>query len=245
MSKVNKNKIIWLVLLIIIAILAVIILLRRHNTPSQAIRGGEIAPVTRWVTKVVSEYPDVSMSTYCTGVAVSANYVLTVRHCVQYEGLIESNITIYYSDGPENQPAKIGDKIDKLNFSPLGKIVLIHLTKPHQLESYPKLKFDYIPNRYDVALTMGYGSHGQGSPNIGYKLYQAEVTIIGAYQRDGIDYIRAQYGTGINYKGDSGGPLLINYELVGVDSAEIREGGEIYNDLRQNKDWLMKTIFGK
>ncbi|EIC85359.1 S1 family peptidase [Serratia sp. M24T3] len=181
------------------------------NASAAYIMRGELSPPTAWAVQVIE-----GGVKSCTGVAVSAKYILTARHCVNSG----AEVTVHYSTlGSNNLPANDGVKVAVKNIAFIDNdhdIALLPLVKEHPLASYAQVSFDYDANQGDTGLMMGYGPHDnviypQGTTT---PLYQAKMTV----QNQPRNILWANADTGSCNPGDSGGPLIIGNKVVAVTS---------------------------
>lgn len=210
---------------------------------SKLIIGGELAPVTKWSVRISTG------GWVCSAEAISANYILTARHCAQ--DTLAKNIKAYYSSNSKNQPSSVPDYIDKVYIAPIGDVALLHLQTPHHLDEYAQLNTNYNPISNDKGIIMGYGLRTVDGEWTNY-LYQANAEVMGIVKGwYGGRYIRINGITGKAYKGDSGGPLLIDNKVVGVTNTvsvitvngiDVVTGEAFYADLKENAQWITNTI---
>jgi len=202
--------------------------------------GGEQAPNTPWEVQLVFQQGGTA-SYGCTGEALNAEWVLTANHCV--DGTTAMNV--YHSNSTSDRgPATAADE---LYSAPEGDIALVHLSTPVTLSSYAQLDLGYTTKTSGTGTIMGYGNRADSEPTDG--LYQASVSLTGhstdAYSGD------AQHVTGISgasNHGDSGGPLIVGGEVVGVcstgdvaDPGSNTNAGSNYAILSQSGDWIAQT----
>lgn len=210
---------------------------------TKRIAGGEPAPITRWMVKVKMG----NMSS-CSGEALNNRYILTAKHCIK--GTEASNIKVYYSEGPQNQPSSIANDVDKVFIAPRGDTAILYLSSPHKLDKYVDLDLNYVSlsKVYDGAYAMGYGKKlitENRDPNA---LYKIKVWIDGLDKRVFSNrpigsYIETETRNGYTLGGDSGGPLLVNGKLVGTLWGS-NDAGFIgyYAYLTENAQWITNTI---
>lgn len=204
---------------------------------SNSIIGGKRSPNVKWMVKVVSKANQYSFN--CSGIALNKNVILTAAHCVEYynQAIDNNNIRVYYNVGSESQPlfeSSIVIKTEIESQADLAKLIIV----PHEFNVYPKLNFNYTPIKNDEGLILGYGRNSYPPAYNQYTLVQAYVFVDSAYILEGVNYIRAYPNTGYATYGDSGGPLLINDQVVGIDKAALSGGGEIYTNLAKYSAWI-------
>lgn len=210
------------------------------NTGTDIIGGTPVKNYLPWAVRLYTE------ESACSASAVSQYTILTARHCV--EGEKANAIQVYFSSGEYNYP-ETGRWSETYEIAPAGDIALVHLRRPMVLSRYAELNLDYNPVPGTNGVIRGYGQHGSLTPQVERALYQANVSI------DGKNLGGARYGwaiqiRGINgapYFGDSGGPLQVDWKVVGVASTGTASGANIngagwYSDLHQAKDWIKSHI---
>lgn len=179
-----------------------------------------------------------SGSARCTGTAISEGWVLTAKHCVKDS----DSVNVYYSNDTANRGPAIGSK--SFYQSPNGDVALIKLSSSHALNSYHRITDSYKPASGDKGDIYGYGRRADHSePD---HLYGAQVQVTGsgddAFGGPGIN-LKAV--TGVSWSGDSGGPLIINNEIVGTSShgPSDRTIKSIvnYTRLSASSSWVKKT----
>lgn len=209
-------------------------------TVSPQVIGGEPAPSTPWEVQLV--FQQGGTATYgCTGEQINASWVLTANHCV--DGTTAMNV--YHSNSTTNRGTAIA--ADRLYSAPAGDIALVHMRTAKTLSSYAPLNLSYTTKSSGSGVIMGYGNRANSVPSTG--LYQATVNLTGrsydAYSGT------AQHVTGVSgasNHGDSGGPLLVNGQVVGVcstgdvaDPGANTNAGSNYAVLTQSASWIRST----
>jgi hypothetical protein len=148
-----------------------------------------------------------------TGEAISESGVLTAKHCVA-----EISAMSVYSNSMLNRGTPVA--ADQVYGSPSGDVGPVHLSSARALASYPELTTGYAPGFEDAGTIMGYG------PRAGQKtakgLYQAEVSVTNASTDGYGPAVRVSGVTGAANHGDSGGPLIVDGEIVGMCSRRGR-----------------------
>lgn len=175
----------------------------------------------------------------CTGEAISAQWVVTARHCT--DSITKANV--YYSNSTSNRgPAYAGNKFLA---SPYNDFGLIHLAQPHAIQYYSKLATSYTPQAGDKATIAGYGHRDGGVPSDG--LYRADVKVLGA-GKDlyGGNAIHVEGVTGSVNFGDSGAPLrLPDQTIIGVcskgdsnDNGTGRTSRSYWANVTDSRSWI-------
>ncbi|WP_427172767.1 S1 family peptidase [Arthrobacter sp. 92] len=206
---------------------------------SPLVVGGERADLTRWAVQLVFVQGQGQFG--CTGEAISESWVLTAKHCVA--GI--SSMLVFYSNSTTNPGTPVA--ADRVYGSPSGDVGLVHLSASHSLRSYPDLTNSYEPGFEDSGTIMGYGLRADKQGAKG--LYEAEVSVTNA-SADGYGgpAIHVTGVTGAANHGDSGGPLIVGGEIVGVCStgdladpgADVHAGSN-YANLSVSRDWIHST----
>ncbi|CAI2427880.1 Uncharacterized peptidase cgR_1176 precursor [Serratia proteamaculans] len=198
------------------------------------IQGGEIvAERKEWAVKVF--HP----GGYCTGSAISPSFILTAAHCLQSldsKPITYSAGSVYvrYSNGINNHPGDTRHYAIKLHIAPVGDIGLIELTEPHEIgnNEYAPLNFTYPRPKSSPeyqsqeGVLYGYGGHGDDAGNnIDLDaLYRLKIIFNGNptctdYSVYGGPGFCFQGYNGKAIRGDSGGPVFVNNQVVGILSA--------------------------
>lgn len=201
--------------------------------------GGSPAPETPWAVQLVFEQDGGSYG--CSGEQINKEWVLTARHCVDGD----TSIDVYHSNSTTDRgPAS---EADDWSYSPDGDVGLIHLSTPKSLDSYPSLNLQYSAKESGSGKIMGYGLRADGEQ--ADQLYEADVNLIGdstdAYEGDA-QHISGD--TGASNHGDSGGPLIVAGNIVGVcstgdeaDPGSDTHAGSNYAILAGSADWISQT----
>lgn len=206
---------------------------------SPLVVGGERADHTSWAVQLL--FVQGGGLYGCTGEAISESWVLTAKHCVA--GI--SSMVVFYSNSTLNPGAPVA--ADQVYGSPSGDVGLVHLAASQQLESYPDLTAGYEPGFEDSGIIMGYGLRADQKSSKG--LYEADVLITNA-SADGYGgpAIHITGITGAANHGDSGGPLIVDGEIVGVcstgdlaDPGADTHAGSNYANLTGSREWIHST----
>lgn len=177
----------------------------------------------------------------CTGEVINSQWVLTAQHCTDGD----TAMNVYFSNSTANRGTPIA--ADDLENSPYGDVALVHLSSPAPVSSYLQLADSYDVNPGDKGVIEGYGLRANRQPTSG--LYKATVNVLGestdAYNGRAI---HVQGVNGSSNHGDSGGPLIINGQIVGVcstgDSADPgadSHASSNYANLSDSRQWISDT----
>lgn len=206
---------------------------------SPLVVGGEKADHTGWAVQLLFVQGGALYG--CTGEAISESWILTAKHCVA--GV--SAMVVFYSNSTLNP----GDPVaaDQVYGSVSGDVGLVHLSAAHALRSYPELTDGYDPGFEDSGTIMGYGLRADQKSAKG--LYQADVSITNASaDAYGGPAIHISGVTGAANHGDSGGPLIVDGEIVGVcstgdlpDPGADTHAGSNYANLTGSREWIHAT----
>jgi hypothetical protein len=206
---------------------------------STLVVGGERADHTNWAVQLSFVHGGGVYS--CTGEAISDSWVLTAKHCV--DGI--SAMLVSYGNSARNPGAPVA--ADQVFGSPFGDIGLVHLSAPRPLRSYPELTHGYEAGYRDTGTIMGYGL--RADREIANGLYEADVLITNAsVDAYGGPAIHISGITGAANHGDSGGPLIVDDEIVGVcstgdvaDPGADTHAGSNYASLTSSRGWIQST----
>jgi Trypsin len=183
-----------------------------------------------WAVKIVGQ------GTWCSAVAIDPNWVITAAHCPVPEQVL-------FSTGSVSNGSAGTVRSDRAMNSPNGDVKLVHLSTTHALAAYPQIDLDYLPQAGDTGTI-----YGLGGPEYG-QLREATIEVLDAatdYSNGlGIHLVGISGGS---QPGDSGGPLLVNGKLVGVDSAGTGNNDvhaeSWYANLAGSKDFLASVLVG-
>ncbi len=170
--------------------------------PAQAIVGGSPS-FKPWVVGVINVEHGI-LKTVCSGAAVSAQLVITAKHCA-------ASAVVF-----ANRTATIASRHDIPGEGRDTSILV--LTAPHPLTEYPLLSRVEEP----IILPGTVGSvYGYGSVFSEIR-EQRELKFTVSASSDGSANLQAD---GVTEAGDSGAPWVINGELVGVHHGEDKGSG--------------------
>jgi hypothetical protein len=166
----------------------------------------------------------------CTGSQISAEWVITARHC----------------DSARLQSVRLGSpylgvggsvrKVAARYPSTTGDVLLLKLSAPHPGQYASLSRTSPAPG--SDARVFGWGDQAEGSGAMSYQVKAAGVTVAGqGSDAFGGLSVRTQSRTGHPLSGDSGGPLIVAGKLVGVlSTSSVLPAGNpsgfagLYND---------------
>ncbi|WP_208645081.1 trypsin-like serine protease [Rathayibacter festucae] len=161
-----------------------------------------------WVVEVYGSRFGLQGGLPCTGTAIAADWVLTADHC-------EATDVFYRytpSEGGEEVRAEVA-VAETISLAPL-EMKLVRLSKRHELPRYPTLR----PGGYRVGSVGNIYGVGEGWLAL-QRTEKVWIRNVGpmAHGAIGIHTTATNGGTEqIGQPGDSGGPLIVNGNLVGV-----------------------------
>lgn len=215
------------------------------STPSG--NGRIIAGNRSYAENVVQVRFDIGNEDFeCSGSLIGQNWVLTARHCADpADGITNIQVATGTTKGfPGN-----AQRIKKAHISPRGDVALLQLSTPIRGITPVNISGNYTPRAGDTGTIIGYGL--RANKEYSWYQYKAQNRVIGS-ARD-LYNGPAVYLEGINgaaNHGDSGGPLIINGQVVGVCSkGDVDDPGAdpnetvYYANLSAHRSWI-KSISG-
>jgi secreted trypsin-like serine protease len=189
-------------------------------TPASAIVGGSPAPTVAYMVQVFDERSAEGDVFQCGGTLVAKSWVLTARHCLADEGE-----TTVVRVGSTELGSGTRIAVDRAETPPsAGDVALLHLVE--EVDAAP-VRLAAADPRFVAVGTM-YGWGAEGAPADGQKpvmstvLKQATTDVYSSAYPDGAGGPGLSSwslgSTGGAYRGDSGGPLLVDGVQVGVIS---------------------------
>lgn len=215
------------------------------STPSG--NGRIIAGNRSYAENVVQVRFDIGNEDYeCSGSLIGQNWVLTARHCADpADGITNVQVATGATKGfPGN-----AQRIKKAYVSPRGDVALLQLSTPIRGITPVNISGNYTPRAGDTGTIIGFGL--RANQEYSWYQYKAQNRVIGPAR----DFYNgpAIYLEGINgaaNHGDSGGPLIINGQVVGVCSmGDVADPGAdpnatvYYSNLSAHRSWI-KSISG-
>jgi secreted trypsin-like serine protease len=194
-------------------------------TPS-IIGGGTVASAP-WAAAIFS-----NGSFTCSGTIISANYVLTARHCVSGTMSVRVGSVTYASGGVTRTVAASSTRYD---------LALLRLSSSVST-TYMPLSSAYPPvgatnNIYGWGMTCYSGC--SASPTL--KTATVRVTSTSATDYYGGRAIASTRINGNAWRGDSGGPQVYNGAQVGVASTADGTANQYYGSVAYNRAWITST----
>ncbi len=197
----------------------------RPSTPSSVetkIIGGEYAQSGPWAARLFSNGRQT-----CTATIISANWILTAKHCVTGGGL--------------------SFRIGSLDQTSGGTMANGAQTVTHASSDLALVRLDRSVSATYAKLgqVYGWGATSLCGSEINCQsqfLKVANVTVTGgcrdAYQGQAIC---ARRGNGITAGGDSGGPMMANGVQVGVASTSDRQTTTAYTNVTAYRSWIQQV----
>jgi len=201
--------------------------------------------------EVSAEYPEVvhiaiakpGGAADCAGVLVAPKLVLTAGHCV--DGMSDWAVHSPGVPGDEHHEVEQGEIFDWAAScgSACTDLALLTLKTPIVLSSYPRLRFDRVPE-HTRAISVGKridGAHGSG-------VYATPGTPL--VHGEGAGYARSYVREdGLLEHGDSGGPTFLagakEHTVIGINMAILRSPRRDFIqrfDARGVSEWLAMRI---
>jgi secreted trypsin-like serine protease len=186
--------------------------------------GGGTVSSAPWAAAVFS-----NGSFTCSGTIISANYVLTARHCVSGTMSVRVGSVTYASGGVTRTVASSTTRND---------LALLRLSSSVST-SYMPLSSAYPPVGSTNSI-YGWGMTCYSGCSASPTLKTATVQVTSTNQTDAYGG-RAIGSTRINgnaWRGDSGGPQVYNGAQVGVASTADGSSRQYYGSVAYNRAWI-------
>jgi secreted trypsin-like serine protease len=193
-------------------------------TAPDRIIGGSTVSSAPWAAAVFS-----NGSFTCSGTIISANYVLTARHCISGSMSVRVGSVNRTSGGVTRTVSSTSVRSD---------LALMRLSSP-VTTSYMPLSSAYPPVGSTNSI-YGWGMTCYSGCSASPTLKTATVQVTSTNQTDAYGG-RAIGSTRINgnaWRGDSGGPQVYNGAQVGVASTADGQSRQYYGSVAYNRSWI-------
>ncbi|MDI6102852.1 trypsin-like serine protease [Actinoplanes sp. NEAU-A12] len=190
------------------------------------IGGGTVASAP-WAAAVLS-----NGSFTCSGTIISANYVLTARHCVSGAMSVRVGSVNRTSGGVTRTVSSSASRYD---------LALLRLSSPVNT-TYMPLSSAYPPVNSTNSI-YGWGMTCYSGCSASTTLKTATVRVTSTNATDAYNG-RAIASTRVNgnaWRGDSGGPQVYNGAQVGVASTADGSSRQYYGSVAYNRAWISTT----
>jgi secreted trypsin-like serine protease len=195
--------------------------------PTTNIIGGGTVSSAPWAAAVLS-----NGSFTCSGTIISANYVLTARHCISGTMSVRVGSVNRASGGVTRTVASTSTRYD---------LALMRLSSSVST-SYMPLSSAYPPVGSTNSI-YGWGMTCYSGCSSSTTLKTATVQVTSTNQTDAYGG-RAIGSTRINgnaWRGDSGGPQVYNGAQVGVASTADGQSRQYYGSVAYNRAWIQSV----
>ena len=208
-------------------VLAVPAVAQAADDGPQQIIGGSTVSSAPWIAAVLS-----NGSFTCSGTIISANYVLTARHCISGTMSVRVGSVNRSSGGVTRTVSSTTTRSD---------LALMRLSSP-VTTSYMPLSSAYPPvgstnSIYGWGMTCYSGC--DASPVL--KTATVRVTSTNVTDAYGGRAIRSTAISGNAWRGDSGGPQVYNGAQVGVASTADGTSTQNYGSVAYNRSWITQV----
>ena len=189
--------------------------------------GGSPVTSAPWAAAVFS-----NGSFTCSGTIISANYVLTARHCISGTMSVRVGSVSRTSGGVTRTVSSTVTRND---------LALMRLSSAVST-SYMPLSSAYPPVGSTNSL-YGWGQTCYSGCAAATTLKTATVRVTSTSQTDayGGRAIGSTKGSGNAWRGDSGGPQIANGVQVGVASTADGRTAQYYGSVAFNRAWIQQT----
>ena len=155
----------------------------------------------------------------CTGTAVSAQWVITAKHCI--DGYADAG-TVTVGQGAMGSDAVQTFRVNFVEAAPnASDVAMVHVTEDMGLAAYPGIDFNHVAAG-TTATAYGWSTLGMGATG---RLPLLEATVRGEEQhplyKQSTAYVTTSQFPAQLQQGDSGGPLMVGGNVAGVLSVGV------------------------
>jgi secreted trypsin-like serine protease len=195
--------------------------------PTPNIIGGSTVSSAPWAAAVLS-----NGSFTCSGTIISADYVLTARHCINGSMSVRVGSVNRTSGGVTRTVAATSTRYD---------LALMRLSSPVST-TYMPLSSAYPPVNSTNSI-YGWGQTCYSGCGASTTLKTATVRVTSTNQTDayGGRAIGSTEISGNAWRGDSGGPQVYNGAQVGVASTADGSSRQYYGSVAYNRAWITQV----
>lgn len=180
----------------------------------QKIYGGTLG-APEWVVRIKYYNPDTKDESFCSGSLINSVTVLTAKHCVNDRKSEHFSVLVQ-----DKEFINVGAIVE----DPNQDVALMQLIRPVNLAVYGQVDTNpAVPSQGEEGLLYGYGTENKNfndtNRDVPARKKTATVTFISNVGEGKLIY---QGKDGAGRHGDSGGPLMYNNKIVGVESNAIK-----------------------
>jgi secreted trypsin-like serine protease len=194
--------------------------------PDQII-GGSTVSSAPWAAAVFS-----NGSFTCSGTIISANYVLTARHCVSGTMSVRVGSVNRSSGGVTSGVSSTTTRYD---------LALMRLSSPITTSYMPLAGANPPVNATNSIYGWGQTCYSGCSASTTLKTASVRVTSTSQTDAYGGQAIGSTAVSGNAWRGDSGGPQVYNGAQVGVASTADGTSRQYYGSVAYNRSWIRST----
>ncbi|XP_054157387.1 kallikrein-2-like [Oppia nitens] len=219
--------------------------------------GGNDADISKFTFQVLIQVHYNGYYSYCGGSLISPNWILTAAHCFYNKPKDNVKViaghTMFFDGGVTRQADKVIINDDyKHDLKIVADMALIHVSHPFKTTDKirPVLLFDKQIALGTYAYVSGWGAYSPYSNDQSNRLqflYEKTISLDECKQiYPELELSENNVCAGNGYKGtcggDSGGPLAVNGNLIGVLSTGPRPCGngnpDIYMNVSSYRSWI-------
>ena len=168
----------------------------------------------------------------CSGTIISANYVLTARHCISGTMSVRVGSVNRTSGGVTRTVSSTSTRSD---------LALMRLSSPITASYMPLASADPPVGSTNSIYGWGMTCYSGCSPSTVLKTATVRVTSTNQTDAYGGRAIGSTAGSGNAWRGDSGGPEVYNGAQVGVASTADGRSQQYYGSVAYNRAWIRST----